>query len=294
MRRILKGFSYGFRPERSQHRALDAVYVAITQKKVSWVLDADISQFFDTINHKWMMKMLAHRIADNRILLLVERTLKAGIIEDGQFSKTEVGTPQGAVISPLLANIYLRYVLDLWAYQWRQCYARGEVYIVRYADDTVMCFQYRSDGIAFNRAFIERLHKFGLTLNETKTRLIEFGRFAMKNKREKSQGKPDTFDFLGFTHFCSIKRSDGLFKLGRKTIAKKMKAKLSDLKFELRKRISTDVYGQARWLRSVVQGHFNFYAVPSNGKSLEGFKTAVSRLWLKSLKRRRGRYLRRF
>ena len=281
-----KGFSYGFRPERSQHRALDAVYVAITQKKVSWVLDADISQFFDTINHKWMMKMLAHRIADKRILLLVERTLKAGIIEEDQFSKTEVGTPQGAVISPLLANIYLHYVLDLWAHQWRQCYARGEVYIVRYADDTVMCFQYRSDGIAFNRALIERLHKFGLTLNETKTRLIEFGRFAMSNKKEKGQGKPDTFDFLGFTHFCSTKRSDGLFKLGRKTIAKKMKAKLSDLKFELRKRINTDVYGQARWLRSVVQGHFNFYAVPGNGKSLEGFKTAVSRLWLKSLKRR--------
>lgn len=281
-----KGFSYGFRPRRSQHQALDAVYVAITQKKVSWVLDADISRFFDTINHKWLMEMLAHRIADKRILTLIERTLKAGIVEGNQFSKTEVGTPQGAVLSPLLANIYLHYVLDLWAHQWRKYHAKGEVYIVRYADDTVMCFQYKNDGIRFQRALIERLQKFGLTLNESKTRLIEFGRFALNNYKERGHGKPETFDFLGFTHFCAARKDDGGFKLSRKTLAKKMKAKLADLKAELCKRINIDVYSQGRWLRAVVQGHFNYYAVPGNWKSLDSFKTAVSKLWLKLLKRR--------
>ncbi len=221
------GFSYGFRPNRNQHQALDAVYVAITQKKVSWVLDADISQFFDTINHKWLMKFLAHRIADKRMLALIERTIKAGVIDDDRYSKTEVGTPQGAVISPLLANIYLHYVLDLWANRWRKHHARGECYIVRYADDTIFGFQYESDGTQFEQAFAERLNTFGLALNQDKTRLIEFGRFAIRNYKQKNKGKPDTFGFLGFTHICSTRWSDGRFKLLRKTIAKRNEIKIT-------------------------------------------------------------------
>jgi RNA-directed DNA polymerase len=280
------GFSYGFRPERSQHGALDATYVAITQKKVSWVLDADISKFFDTIDHKWMMKMLAHRVADKRVLMLIERTLKAGVIDEDRFFKTEAGTPQGAVISPLLANIYLHYVLDLWAHQWRNKYARGECYIVRYADDSVFCFQYRSDGERFLRELTDRLNKFGLALNQSKTQLIEFGRFAISNFESKNGGSPDTFDFLGFTHYCSKRQGDGGFKLGRKTIAKKMKAKLIDIKKSLRERINQDVYTQGRWLKQVVQGFFNYHAIPGNGYALDSFKTAVTKLWLRSLRRR--------
>lgn len=280
------GFSYGFRPRRNQHMALDAVYVAITQKKVSWVLDADISRFFDTIDHQWMMNMLAHRVADKRLLALIERTLKAGVIDEGRLTKTEVGTPQGAVISPLLANIYLHYVLDLWSHQWRKRHARGECYIVRYADDTVLCFQHWHDGERYQRELTNRLEKFGLTLNQSKTRLIEFGRFAKSNYEAKKQGRPETFDFLGFTHYCATRRGDGAFKLGRKTIAKKMKAKLLDIKQGLRHRINHDVYSQGQWLKRVVQGYFNYYAIPGNGTVLDGFKTAVSKLWLKSLRRR--------
>ena len=194
------GFSYGFRPKRNQHQALDAVYVAITQKKVSWVLDADISRFFDTLNHDWLMKFLGHRIADKRMLALIVRTIKAGVVEDDRYSKTEEGTPQGAVILPLLANIYLHYVLDLWANRWRKHHARGECYIVRYADDTVFCFQYERDGANFEMALSERFNKFNLSLNQDKTQLIEFGRFARGNYKKKSKGKPSTFDFLGFTH----------------------------------------------------------------------------------------------
>lgn len=280
------GFSYGFRPRRNQHHALDAVYVAITQKKVSWVLDADISRFFDTINHEWLMKFLAHRIADKRLLVLIERTLKAGVIEDERYSKTEVGTPQGAVISPLLANIYLHYVFDVWANRWRKQHARGECYIVRYADDSVMCFQYKQDGVEFERALSQRLEKFGLSLNQDKTRLIAFGRFAVSNYKQKNKGKPNTFDFLGFTHICAIKRDGFSFKLLRKSIAKKMKAKLLDIKQALRKRINWDVYSQGKWLQKVLLGHYNYYAIPGNGIAIDRFKTAISRLWMKTLKRR--------
>ncbi len=280
------GFSYGFRPKRNQHQALDAVYVAITQKKVSWVLDADISRFFDTINHKWLMKFLGHRIADKRMLALIERTIKAGVVEDDRYSKTEVGTPQGAVISPLLANIYLHYALDLWANRWRKYHARGESYIVRYADDSVFCFQYESDGENFEKALSQRLNKFGLALNQDKTRLIEFGRFAIGNYKKKNKGKPSTFDFLGFTHICSKKRDVNQFKLRRKTIAKKMKLKLLEIKLALRKRINLDMYSQGKWLQKILMGHYNYYAVPDNGIALDRFKTAISRLWLKLLKRR--------
>ncbi len=280
------GLSYGFRPNRNQHGALDAVYVAITQKKVSWVLDADIGRFFETISHEWLMKFLAHRIADKRMLVLVERTIKAGVIEEDRYSKTEEGTPQGAVMLPLLANIYLHYVLDLWANRWRKHHARGECYIVRYADDSVFGFQYEGDGVNFEKALSERLNKFGLALNQDKTRLIEFGRFAIRNYKEKSKGKPSTFNFLGFTHICSVKKSDGKFKLLRKTMAKKMQLKLAEINQALRKRINFDVYAQGKWLNKILTGHYNYYAVPGNRVALDRFKTAISRLWLKLLKRR--------
>ena len=280
------GFSYGFRPDRSQHDALDALYVAITQRKVSWVLDADIRSFFDTLDHTWLMKFVEHRVADPRMLRLIRKFLRAGVSEDGQWSKTEVGTPQGAVISPLLANIYLHYVLDLWVQQWRKRHAHGEVYIVRFADDFVMGFQYQSDAQRFEKELKERLKSFDLELHEEKTRLIEFGRFAAANRKKRGEGKPETFDFLGFTHYCGKRRSDGGFKLGRKTIAKKARAKLQEVRKDLRRRIHQPILLQGRWLRLVIRGHYNYYAVPGNADALNAFRRQVTKLWLKALRRR--------
>lgn len=280
------GFSYGFRPQRSQHQALDAVYVAITQKKVSWVLDADFSKFFDTLQHDWLMRFLGHRVRDKRLLLLIKKIIKAGVVDQTGYHQTEVGTPQGAVISPLLANVYLHYVLDIWANRWRKTQAKGECYLVRYADDTVFGFQYRTDGENFYRALSARMEKFGLSLNPSKTKLIEFGRFAKQNRAARKAGKPDTFDFLGFTHICSHRWSDGRFKLLRKTIPKKMTAKLHDIKQGLRKRINLSVYEQGQWLLRILQGHYNYFAVPDNLTALDRFKTAITRMWFKLLRRR--------
>lgn len=280
------GFSYGFRPNRNQHQALDAVYVAITRKKVSWVLDADFRKFFDTLQHNWLIRFMQHRIADKRLLSLIQKVLKAGVIDETGFSRTEIGAPQGAVISPLLANIYLHYALDLWSHRWRKTQARGECYIVRYADDSVLAFQYRTDGEHYQEALKARLEKFGLKLNESKTKLIEFGRFAASNRRQRGESKPDTFDFLGFTHICSKTRFTKKYKLRRITISKKMRAKLHEIKQELRKRMNIPIYDQGRWLKSLVQGYFNYYAVPDNTRSLDRFKTAVTRMWLKALRRR--------
>lgn len=284
------GFSYGFRPNRNQHRALDAVYVAITQKKVSWVLDADISQFFDEIEHDWLMRFLQHRIADHRILRLINQILKAGVLDDGRYIKTVAGTPQGAVISPLLANIYLHYVLDLWVNQWRKKSARGECYIIRYADDTVIGFQYRSDGEHFKRALDKRLEKFGLRVNQEKTRLLEFGRFAASNRKQRNQRKPETFDFLGFTHICSTKRSDGQFKLKRISSKKKVAAKLKALRLHLYKIRDKNIYDQGRWLQRVVVGHNNYYGVPENNQAMYQFRSDLCRAWLKALRRRGQRH----
>ena len=279
-------FSYGFRPQRSQHNALDALYVAITQHKVSWVLDADIRGFFDTIDHTWLMKFVEHRVADPRILRLIRKFLRAGVSEDGQWSKTEVGTPQGAVISPLLANIYLHYVLDLWVHWWRRHHARGEVYIVRFADDFVLGFQYQSDARLFRIELVQRLVKFGLELHQEKTRLIEFGRFAAANRKERGEGKPETFDFLGFTHYCAQRRSDGGFTVRRKTIAKKMRAKLKEVQQKLRRKKHLPISEQGQWLRSVIRGHINYYAVPGNFDALETFRREAVKAWLKALRRR--------
>ena len=280
------GFSYGFRPGRSQHNALDALYIATTQRKVSWVLDADIKGFFDNISHDWMVRFLEHRISDKRMLEIIKRTLKAGVDEDGRMTKTEVGTPQGAVISPLLANIYLHYVLDLWADKWRKKVGCGEVYIVRYADDFVVGFQYETDGRRFHYELKERMQNFGLKLHEEKTRLLEFGRFAASNRQKRKEGKPETFDFLGFTHICAKRRKDSKFTVKRITIAKKLKASIKRVKERLMKDRHVDIYDLGRWLKQVVQGYFNYYAVPGNNKALESFRAQICRAWIRALRRR--------
>jgi len=279
------GFSYGFRPGRSQHNALDALYVGISHRKVNWVLDADIRGFFDNIDHEWLRKFLEHRIADRRILRLIRKWLVAGVSEDGQWSKTTVGTPQGSVISPFLANVFLHYVLDLWANQWRNRHARGSIIMVRYADDFVVGFQDRGDAERFLREVRKRFEQFGLQLHPDKTRLIEFGRYAAERRRQRGEGRPETFDFLGFTHCCGATRK-GAFTIKRKSIAKRMRLKLQELKTQLKLRMHAAVDEVGRWLRSVVQGWFNYHAVPGNFGALDAFRTQVQRLWRRLLRRR--------
>ena len=251
-----RGFSYGFRQGRSQHQALDALYVAITRKKVNWVLDCDIRGFFDNLSHDWLLKFVQHRVADRRILRLIQKWLKAGVVEEGEWKRTEMGTPQGAVISPLLANIYLHYVFDLWVDVWRKKCAQGEVVVVRYADDNVLGFQNQADAGRFLTDFRERLKRFGLELHPEKTRRIEFGRFAEVNRTKRGEGKPETFDFLGFTHIGGRDRN-GSYALKRKTISKRMRVKLLEIKQQLRRHMHEPVARTGQWLRSVVQGYFN-------------------------------------
>jgi len=279
------GFSYGFRPGRGNHDALDALYVGLERRKVNWVLDADIRGFFDAIDHTWMMRFLEHRIADRRILRLIRKWLTAGISEDGEWSRTTVGTPQGAVISPLLANIYLHYGLDLWVSQWRNRQTRGDVIVVRYADDFVLGFQYRNDARRLLRELGSRLQEFGLTLHPEKTRLIEFGRFAERDRKRRGQGKPETFDFLGFTHYCGRLRK-GRFRVKRKSIAKRMRATLGTIKLRLTRMMHRPVKEQGQWLQSVVRGWFNYHAVPFNLAAMDQFRTQVIRIWRRVLCRR--------
>jgi RNA-directed DNA polymerase len=279
------GFSYGFRPGRSCHNALDALWVGITQRKVSWVLDADIRGFFDAIDHEWLIKFLQHRIADRRILRLVRKWLQAGVSEDGQWSRTTVGTPQGSVISPMLANVFLHYVFDLWVHQWRKRRARGEVIVVRYADDFVMGFQHRDDAERCLRELRKRFAEFGLELHPEKTRLVEFGRFAVERREKRGAGKPETFDFLGFTHACGTTRK-GAFTIKRKSIAKRLRAKLRAVKAQLVRCMHRPVVELGKWLWSVVQGWMNYHAVPGNIRSLDQFRTQIARHWLHVLRRR--------
>ncbi len=255
------GFSYGFRPGRSQHQALDALTAGILRKKVNWVLDADIRGFFDAIDHGWMMKFVGHRIADGRILRLIQKWLTAGVIEDGTRTKSTEGTPQGATVSPLLANVYLHYVLDLWTQQWRRRHARGEMIIVRYADDFVVGFQNGRDAARYRHALEERLRKFSLELHPDKTRLIEFGRYAAERRSKRGLSKPETFDFLGFTHICGKARS-GRYLLVRKTIGKRLRAKLKEIKTEALYRRHQPVPDQGRWLNRVVRGWLAYHAIP--------------------------------
>jgi group II intron reverse transcriptase/maturase len=280
------GYSYGFRPGRSQHDALDALYVGITQKKVNWVLDLDVKSFFDKVEHDWMIRFVEHRIADQRIVRLIQKWLKAGVMEDGWWFETEEGTQQGAVISPLLANLYLHYVLDVWAEVWREKVARGDMIIVRYADDAVLGFQYREDAERFLEQLRERVRKFGLELHPDKTRLIEFGRYATERRRKRGEGKPETFNFLGFTHICGRSREKGYFTVLRKTIGKRMAAKLHDIQQKLRKRMHESVVDTTKWLISVVRGYFQYHAIPDNEDRLRAFRNDVLRMWLRQLRRR--------
>ena len=279
------GFSYGFRPARSAHNALDAVVVGVGARKVNWVLDADISKFFDTIEHDWLVKFIEHRVADKRIVRLIRKWLNAGVLEEGRRTQSELGTVQGGSISPLLANIYLHYAFDLWAVQWRGRHARGDVIAVRYADDWVAGFQFRDDAERFKRAVDERLGEFGLRLHPEKTRLIEFGRFARDNRRRRGQGKPETFDFLGFTHCCGRTRK-GKFMVLRITSGKRLRAKLLAVKNELRKRMHRPITEQGQYLRAVVGGHARYFAVPCNGARVQVFRLQVGRLWHRTLCRR--------
>ena len=279
------GFSYGFRPGRNQHDALDALAVAIEQKKVNYILDADVRSFFDNLDKSWLLKFVEHRVADRRVLRLIQKWLNAGILEDGKWSETESGTPQGAVASPLLANVYLHYAFDLWVHAWRQKWAQGEVVIVRYADDTVLGFQYQKDADRFLEHLRERLKKFGLDLHPDKTRRIEFGRFAEQNRKARGEGKPEAFDFLGFTHISGRNRH-GRFALKRKTIAKRMRAKLQEIKQELRRRMHDPIEQTGRWLQSVVQGYFNYHAIPGNMQRLHVYRERVTRHWRWVLRRR--------
>ena len=280
-----KGFSYGFRPGRNQHNALDAVTVGIERKKVNWLLDADIRGFFDTISHERLIQFIEHRIGDRRVIRHIKKWLNAGVLEDGQWSEAEEGVPQGGSICPLLANIYLHYALDLWANQWRQREATGDVIIVRYADDFIVGFEHQHDGERFLKALRERLSQFNLELHNEKTRLIEFGRYAAPRRKKRGLGKPETFNFLGFTHICG-KTHRGRFCVLRKTMAKKMRAKLSELRDALRRRMHHPVPEVGRWLHAVLRGHYQYYAVPRNLPALTRFRYIVARLWWQTLNRR--------
>jgi len=279
------GFSYGFRPGRGQHDALDAVAVVIQQKSVNWVLDADIRGFFDAIDHEWLVTFVEHRIADQRVIRHIRKWLKAGVLENGKRRYEECGTPQGGSISPLLANIYLHYVLDLWTQWWRRTQSNGDVYIVRYADDFVMGFRTQHDGERFMADLSERLARFGLALHDEKTRLIEFGRYAANNRARRGEGKPETFNFLGFTHYCGQTRR-GAFVVKRKTMRKRMQTKLKAIKEELRRRMHWPIYETRRWLARVLDGHFRYYGVPFNIEALSAFRYRVLRLWKRVLSRR--------
>src|SRR6202048_338201 len=281
-----KGFSYGFRPGRSPHQALDALTVGIQRKKVNWILDADVMGFFDNLSHEWALRFIEHRVADQRILRLIRKWLKAGVSEDGQWSETNRGTPQGAVASPLSATVYLHYLFDLWADVWRRKAARGDVIIVRYADDLVLGFQQRADAVRFLEQFKERLAKFGLELHPDKTRLIEFGRYASRDRKRRGEGKPETFNFLGFTHFCGQRHKTETFTVWRITAKKRMVAKLKIIKAELQRRKHDRTSQVGVWLRSVVTGYYQSHAVPGNIDQLRIFQRRVNRLWRNVLVRR--------
>jgi group II intron reverse transcriptase/maturase len=278
------GFSYGFRPGRSPHDALDALATAIG-RKVSWVLDADIQSFFDTIDHGWMQEFIEHRIGDKRMVRLLMKWMRAGVMEDGKLHEVKAGTPQGGIISPLLANIYLHYVLDLWACQWRKKQARGEVYFVRYADDLVAAFQDGEDANLMRQALAERLEKFGLKLHPEKTRVLQFGRFARRERERRGLGKPETFEFLGFTHIAGASRQ-GKFQLRRRTSRKKRRAAQARIKEEIERRRHDPVPVQHEWLCSVLRGHYGYYAVPTNSPALQQFRWCVRGAWFRSLQRR--------
>jgi group II intron reverse transcriptase/maturase len=279
------GFSYGFRPGRSPHQALDALTVGIETRRVNWVLDADIRGFFDTLNHEWLIRFVEHRVADRRVVRLIQKWLRAGVREDGKRTRSEIGTVQGGSISPLLANIYLHYVFDLWVQRWRKRQARGDVVVVRFADDFVVGFEHREDAERVLAELRDRFARFGLALHPDKTRLIEFGRSADRNRRGRGDGKPETFTFLGFTHVCSKTRK-GRFTVLRQTMRRRWQAKLREVNAELRRRLHDPIPVQGAYLRAVILGHTRYYGVPRNGPSVTAFHAALARLWRVVLMRR--------
>src|SRR5437868_6288415 len=279
------GLSYGFRPGRGPHDALDALVVGITSRKVNWILDADIQNFFGSVSREWLIRFLEHRIGDKRIIRLIQKWLRAGILEDGIVAVDDRGTGQGSVISPILANIYLHYCFDLWAERWRRQEARGDMIVVRYADDLVVGFEHEDDAGRLLDALRERLGAFSLSLHPGKTRLIEFGRHAAAERKKRGIGSPETFAFLGFTFICGKSRR-GTFQLQRKTRRDRMRGKLRDIKAELRRRMHQPIPEQGKWLRQVVAGHFAYYAVPSNSRALSAFRHYVTDLWRRTLRRR--------
>lgn len=279
------GFSYGFRPGRSPHQALDALNAALIKRKINWVLDADVRRFFDSVDHEWLLRMVAHRIADPRVLRLIRQWLRAGVLEGGKWFKTLEGTPQGAGISPILANIFLYYSLDLWVHQWRQRHAKGDVIIVRYCDDFVMGFERQTDAKSMLDELKRRLSKFGLGLHEKKTRLLEFGRFAAERRKRGGMRRPETFDFLGFTHYCSMNKK-GRFFVTRKTQGARMTRKLKELRIESRRRMHWPLKKQQRWLSAVLRGHYAYYGLLGNSRALSDFAYRVRKLWFRALCRR--------
>ena len=280
------GFSYGFRPGRKQHDALDALCFGITSKKVNYILDLDIRSFFDRVEHGHLEKFIRHRIGDERLVRLILKWMKAGVMEDGQWFETKEGTPQGAVVSPVLANLYLHHVLDLWANAWRRKVAHGDMIVVRYADDAVIGFQHREEAVKFLGDLQERVRKFGLELHPEKTRLIEFGRYAAERRAQRGEGKPETFNFLGFTHICGKNHETGNFMVLRKTMGKRMAAKLKEVRQKLRRRMHQSTKDTVEWLQSVVRGYFQYHAVPRNEERLKAFRHEVLRMWWWQLRRR--------
>jgi group II intron reverse transcriptase/maturase len=280
------GFSYGFRPGRSQHQALDALYTGLLTRKVDWVLDLDIRNFFDGLSHEWLVKFVEHRVADRRVVRLIQKWLNAGVLEDGKRIRVEEGTPQGGSASPLLANVYLHYVFDLWVQAWRRKRAHGDVIIVRFADDIVLGFQRKADADQFRAELTERMRKFHLELHPEKTRLLEFGPFAIDNRQKRGEGKPETFNFLGLTHICVKKRSNGRYTVLRQTIRKRLQTKLNEVKAELQRRMHEPIPDQGKWLQAVVGGHIRYYGVPMNQPALRLFRFQVGRLWRRALSRR--------
>ena len=279
------GFSYGFRPGRGPHDALDALAVAVERKRVNWVLDADIRDFFGSVDRRWLERFVEHRIADPRIRRLIRKWMNAGVIEDGKWSPTQQGTAQGASVSPLLGNVYLHYVFDLWAHDWRRRHARGDVVIVRFADDIIVGFEHEREARRFLADLRERFTRFGMELADDKTSLLEFGRFAAARRRRRGLGRPGTFTFLGFVHICGTTRT-GRFKLLRLTIAKRMRAKLAEVEVGLRRRMHLPIAVQGRWLARVIRGHMAYYAVPDNYRAVNAFRRQATKLWYRTLRRR--------
>src|SRR6266705_5759596 len=280
------GFSYGFRPGRSQHQALDALYTGLLTRKVNWVLDLDIKSFFDGISHEWLVKFIEHRIADRRVVRLIQKWLNAGVLEDGKRIRVQEGTPQGGSASPLLANVYLHYVFDLWVQAWRQKRAHGDLIVVRFADDIVVGFHSKADAEQFRAELTERMRKFNLELHPEKTRLLEFGPYAIDSRAWRGEGKPETFNFLGFTHICVKKRGNGRFTELRQTIRKRLQTKRNEVKAELQRRMHEPIPELGKWLQAVVRGHIRYYGVPMNTPALKLFRFQVGWLWHRALSRR--------